>query len=644
MGGSHRCLESGVYSAKPTDAVVLAWMGRMVRRSWFRAWLMNVHLGVHLLVLVVLLGLPSLWLGLQLDDYIHKASLIGVEQFPEASRSWWNLFDFIHGNPAINQRYIEGGVLPWWSSPDLRLAFFRPVTGLTHWLDYRLWPNKPVMMHVHSLVWYAAAVVVMTRFYRSVASVALAAGIGALVFAIDDSHGMPLVWLANRNSIVGLFFAAVSLLAHVRWRRGGSRWQGWLSAFALLLALLAFEGAVATCAYVLAYALFIEHGAVPKRVRGLLPAAAVTAVWLVAYKLLGYGASGSGMYIDPLTDPLRYLGAAAERAPLLLWGQWAWPPSDMHNILSEPAARMMWFVAVALAAVLACVLLTPIRRNRVARFWAGGMLLSIPPVCVTVASDRLLMFVGIGGAGLLAEFLAETRRPISSEVPYRLPNSITRIAAGTLVIVHMFLAPLGLLAASLSVKSFGVLLDQSVRSLPSDESLANQDIIIVQAPSAFLSALGPVILAMDGRPVPRRLLALGSSIYPIELERSGLSTLVLRPEGGFLPPPGGPHPGEADGHPVFHPLYVLTQFDHLYRDVGRPFSKDERIELAGVTAHVTRLTQDDRPAEVTFEFDHPLEDPRYRWVFWRDGAYVPFELPAIGETRLLRLKHSAPLP
>ena len=254
------------------------------------------------------------------------------------------------------------------------------------------------------------------------------------------------------------------------------------------------------------------------------------------------------------------------------------------------------------------------------------------------------MFVGIGGAGLLAEFLVETRRPTSSKVPYRRPNSFTRLTAGTLVIIHMFLAPLGLLAASLSVKSFGVLLDQSVRSLPSDESLANQEVFIVQVPSAFLCAFGPVILAMDGRPVPRRMLALGSSIYPIEVERLGPNTLVLRPEGGFLPPSGQPHPGEAEGHPVFHPLYVLTQFDHLYRDVGRPFSNGQRIELSGVTAHMMRLTQDDRPAEVTFEFDHPLEDPRYRWVFWRDGAYVPFELPAIGETRLLRLKHSAPFP
>ena len=621
-----------------------AWSSSMIHKTWFRAWLTNDRLGVHLIILALALGLPSLWLGWQLDDYIHRASLIEVEQFPDAVRSWWNLFGFLNGDPAINQGLIEDGALAWWSSPTLRLAFFRPVTGLTHWLDYQLWPNTPALMHLQSLIWYAAAVFVMTRFYRSMTGVAWAAGLAALVFAIDDAHGMPLVWLANRNTVVAVFFAAVSLLAHVRWRTGGSPAQAWLSAMALMLSLLSSEAAVATCAYIFAYALVIESGAVARRVRGMLPAASVTAAWLVAYKLLGYGASGSGIYVDPLADPLRYLGAAAVRAPLLLWGQWAWPPSDVHQLLSEPAARVMLFVVVAFAAGLACVLFSLLRRSRPARFWATGMLLSIPPVCATFTSDRLLMFVGIGGAGLLGEFLAERQRSTQNDSRHRHPISLTRLAAGALVIVHLFIAPLGLLAASLSMKSFGSLMDKSVRSLPSDDSITDQDVIIVQVPSAFLSSIGPLILAMDGRPTPRRMLTLGSSIYPIEVERRGPNTLVLRPEGGFLPPRGGPHPGEADGHPRFHPLYVHTQFDHLYRDVGEPFSVGERIDLSGVIAHVTKLTPDRRPAEVTFEFDHPLEDSRYRWVIWRDGAYVPFDLPAIGETRLLRLKHSPPFP
>ncbi len=613
----------------------------MTYRSWFRTWLTNPRLGIHLVLLTLLLGAPSLWLGWQLDDYVHRASLVGVDQFPDASRAWWNLFGFLDGDPVVNQALIERGALPWWSSPTLRLAFFRPVAGLTHWLDYQLWPNTPALMHLQSLFWYAAVVLGMTRLFRSTASVAFAAGIAALVFAIDDSHGMPLVWLANRNSVVALLFTTISLLSHIRWRRDGSHRHAWLSAVALLLALLSAEGAIATCAYVVSYALFIERGAVSKRARSLLPATAVTALWLVAYKILGYGASGSGMYVDPLTNPLRYLGAAVERAPLLLWGQWAWPPSDVHQLVSAPAGRLMWAVTVVFAAGLAYVLYPLLRRNRVARFWAVGMLLSLPPVCATFASHRLLMFVGIGGAGLLGEFLAEWQG--KCEGGKRPLLSLSRLAVFGLIVVHMFLAPLGLLGASHAMKNFGVLSDGAVRSLPSDESIAGQDVFIVQIPAAFLAGSGPLVLAMDGRPVPRRLVTLGSSIFPIEIERPTASTLIFRPEGGFLPPSGGPHPGEAKDHPVFHPLYVHTQFDHLFRDVGEPFTVGRRINLSGLTAHVTELTPDHRPAEVRFDFDHPLEDSRYRCVRWSAGVFVPFDLPAVGAKTVVRMKPSKPI-
>ncbi len=85
---------------------------------------------------------------------------------------------------------------------------------------------------------------------------------------------------------------------------------------------------------------------------------------------------------------------------------------------------------------------------------------------------------------------------------------------------------------------------------------------------------------------------------------------------------------------------MLTQFDHLYRDIGEKFREGEQIRLSGLTAEVTALTDEGRPAEVVFTFDRPLEDPSYRWLQWKSGVYVPFELPAVGELLRLRLEHS----
>ncbi len=58
----------------------------------------------------------------------------------------------------------------------------------------------------------------------------------------------------------------------------------------------------------------------------------------------------------------------------------------------------------------------------------------------------------------------------------------------------------------------------------------------------------------------------------------------------------------------------------------------ETIDLTAVTIEITELTDDGRPAEATFRFRVPLEDPSLRWLFVKDFRYVPFIVPCIGET------------
>lgn len=50
---------------------------------------------------------------------------------------------------------------------------------------------------------------------------------------------------------------------------------------------------------------------------------------------------------------------------------------------------------------------------------------------------------------------------------------------------------------------------------------------------------------------------------------------------------------------------------------------------------VTAITDDGRPAEAVFHFAAALEDPSLRWLQWENGVYVPFVLPAVGETLTL---------
>lgn len=594
----------------------LAPLGRVLRHP---------RLPFALAAVAVLLCAPALWLGLQSDDYVLWMALADPSPAPEWTRPAWRLFAFFDSATDVH-RAIDAGAAPWWTSSHLRLAFLRPLAGFSHWIDFRLWPRQPWLMHVHSLLWFGAAVAAAAAVYRRVLGPGWAAGLAGLAFAVDDAHASPAVWIANRNASIGALFALLALIAHDRWRREGWRPGRVFAPCALLLGLLGGETALAGGAYLAAYALCLDPARPRARLASLVPAAAVGAVWALAYKLLGFGAGGSAMYIDPLASPLEFARAALERGPLLLFGQWALP-SHLSLVLSRRAAHAMWVVACALALALAALLAPLLRRDPVARFFALGMLLSLVPACSTFPHDRLLFLAGLGGSGLLAQWLAGLRERAAWCPRTRLWRASAPAAAVVLALVHFVLAPLGLLRGADDTRAFGAVIERAAESLPSGPDVARQTAVVVQTPTAFVSLYGPAVQASAGRPVPRRLLVLGSSIHALTVERLDADTLSLRPEGGFLLPPGGAFQG-TDPAP-FDVRHLMPLFDQLYRD-AEPMRLGQRIELTGVTVEIAALTPDGRPAEARFHFAGGLEQPSLRWLRWQDGVYVPFAPPPVG--------------
>jgi len=552
---------------------------------------------------------------------------------PAWSRSPAEAFAFLDGDEERNRDFIENGRIPWWSLPSLKLAFFRPVTGITHWIDFRIWPELPWLMHLQSLFWFAGAVAAASVFYRRLLLPAWIAGLAGLLFAVDNAHGMPAVWLANRNASIGILFGLLALIAHDRWRRESWRPGAWLAPLALFLGLLGGEIALAAGGYLFAYALFLDTGTLQRRLASLVPGAVVGLVWWVAYRLMDYGASGSGVYIDPGASPAAYIQAVIERAPVLLFGQWALP-SGLYMMFSQRAAHIFWLVAVGLVVAIAALLLPLLRREKTARFFTLGMLLSLLPACATFPDDRLLFFVGFGGMGLLAQFMASVRQPdewVPSSPILRLPY---QAAFWVFVVIHLVFAPLGLATTAVNVKTFGTFIERAAESLPSDPGVTDQTALIVNTPTVFISIYGPLIQRLEGRPTPSQSLILGSGIYPMTVGRPGPNVLTIRPEGGFMAPPGSPRPGYEVSQPAFHPSYLFQMLDTLYRD-NTPMKIGDRVAYGSARVEVTEVTLDGRPAEVSFQFEVDLEDPDFRWIQWHEGVYVPFEPPAIGETVIL---------
>ena len=547
-----------------------------------------------------------------MDDYHHK--LLMIDSPIKLLDSPIDMFKFFDGDPDRTTEIMDYGFFPWWTYKGIKGAFWRPFASITHWLDYILWPDSPFLMHVQSVLWYGALVVATAFLYRRFISIAWVAGLAALLYAIDDAHGTPVGFLANRNAVMATLFGVLTLIIHDKWRRENLSIGLLVGPVLLAVSLLSAEAGIATCAYLFAYAGFIDRGTICQRFAAMIPYVAVVIIWRFLWTYLGYGVENMGAYIDPLSTPLSYIVAVKNRAPFLLLGQWALPPSDITMMIPPKFAIWIWRSGLVFIVLLVVALIPLLWRQRSTRFWATGMILSVLPICATFPSDRLLTFVGIGAMGLVAQFIylvfgkTEGRPRL---ILWRIPAVVL---AGLFILIHLIIAPLVLPVRAAYPFMPRKFLDKMIITEGLDESVKNHDLVIVNPPITFLMLQSPMMWECDNQPMPRHLRILTSSLFEmVKIYRPDAKTLVIRPAYGFY-------------------VHIL---DALFRNKQNPFSVGDRVELTGMTVEIREVTNDGYTTEAAFIFSVALEDPSLRWLQYKDGAFVTFTPPAVGQNVVL---------
>jgi hypothetical protein len=584
-------------------------------KSFVRKILTHRFFPLFAAILAIVLTLPSLKAGLIADDYYHKLLMSGSKSPIRLLNSPIDMFRFIDGDPKRTAKIIDYGFFPWWTYENVKGAFWRPLASITHWLDYIIWPNSPPLMHFHSLLWYGALVMAVAFLYRRFATIPLIAGLAALLYAIDDAHGMPAGLISNRNALMATFFGAMAIITHDKWRR--DNWHAGIALGPLLLAasLLSAEAGISTCAYLAAHMLFIDRGIWRKRIVAMAPYVAVVLIWRLLWTYLGYGIENAGVYTDPLNEPLRFISVVKNHAPFLLLGQWVLPPSEISIMLTPKHWILLWRSALIFLVLLAFVFAPLLRRDRTARFWMMGTLLAILPICATFPSDRLLMFVGIGAMGLVAQLLCVVFGKSQWKPKLLLWRIPALMLAAIFILAHLIVAPPALSFRAACPMMPKKLTDKLMISGPLDNSIKNQDLVIVNPPVAFVVMTSSLVWESDDHPMPRHLRVLTSSLFrPVKIHRPDVKTIVVQPEYGY---------------------YALI-LDALFRDKKHPFSVGDRVELTGMTVEILELTGDNRPAKAAFTFAVPLEDPSLRWMQYKDGSFISFTPPAIGESVVLQ--------
>lgn len=575
-----------------------------------RAGLLRLHL-----VVLVLLG-SVVFQGLQVDDLWHRGFFRGDALWAHGKQPFWKMFSFFEGDPAAVVRFRERGLVPWWSDESVRIAFFRPLSALTHALDYTLWPASPGLMHLHSLLFYLALVTVAALVFRRLLQ-PTAAALAALLYAVDHNHGGVVGWVANRNALVAALFGLLALHFHDRASRGHGA-SRWLAAAALTLALLSGESALGAVGYLAAYALVFDERPLRQRARSLLPHVGVVLSWAVVYRLGGYGASRSGLYLDPGEAPLRVLAQVPEYAALLFAAEWG-SIAPETELLLPPAGRVALRIVALLVVLGGLVALAPrLRTQRSSRFLLLGALLAVIPSCATVPATRLLLLPGFGLVGLVAEAVVDFVKAAgaASRGPVRIVRAWFALWVGG---GHLVLSPLLLVPMAWQMVLVQSTLEGFAASFPPDDAaLSAQRLVIVGTPDATFGGYVSVLRHEAGHTTPRGMVSLAVGTRPCEVLREREDAVVVTAPGGFLQGPT----------------------DFLERDPEVRMPVGTRFQLSDVTIDVLRVTDAGVPDVARFTFVGGAADARYRWVRWLGGRYVPFELPAVGTS--VRVEAQAP--
>lgn len=548
----------------------------------------------------LLLCLPALLTGFALADHALRLNAHGHAELPLA-RPAYDLFSWLGPHPEELRAIADlSGV---WSLPEgTSLRAPRPLTSLLHALEQRFWPEQAWLMHLQGLLWHGLLLALLLQLYRGILGGGWIAVTALLLYAIDDARGPAVAAITGRHQLVAAVGVVVALLAHHRWRAEGWAPGAWLGPLLFAVALAASETAVGLLAWVLAYVIVLERAPGPQQWATFAGYAGVAVVWFVLVAALGYS----------VTDPLRFPGLAlatlATNAPLLALAQAGIPFAPLLAASGLPAV-LAALVASALVAGLAWLLSPLLQRNAVAAFWGLGGVLALIPATLGGGGEAALVLPGIGFAALLAQFFAAVLYTARDGRMHSLRPEVAALAGGALLL-HGVVAPLLLPLRAAAPLFATARLNEIDAGLPTDAALADQQLVIVNAPDA---ASGPGLLArraVTGGVLPEsaRVLALGPGTA--ELERIAADQVVLTLAQGMTPLPLG-----SDA-----PVTALAAAE---------FVADQSVEVEGFGVRIV-AAEAGRATRIEFTFDVPCDNESLRWVAWDGTGYRPFVVPEIG--------------
>ncbi|HMA94777.1 MAG TPA: hypothetical protein VKP30_18935, partial [Polyangiaceae bacterium] len=360
---------------------------RLALRSHSTAW--------AVMLLPMALALPTLRDGFSMDDFLLLQAL---GKPGNGAQAWYDLYNFI---PKLAPESILGGTAPWWSAPSLQMHLVRPLTSALLAFDHFLFGTWAVGYRAHSLLWFGLLLVLVRHLYlrlfeRTVGTFAL------VLFALSPCLVMPVIWISARHLLVAGVAVTVGLICLIDSEDRPRR--RWVAALAFAVALITSEAGLSGLAYWVAYELCAgTSGNWSLRLRRGTQPILMGVLYLAMYRVLGGGARGGGLYLDPISDPRGFTLLALRRIPTLLGDAILHVDAGMGMVWPVPVI-LIGLGATGLVALLFAQIspsLSP-RETRALRWLVPGASLTTVGVAGGPPSSRSLTIAIVGFVPLVA--------------------------------------------------------------------------------------------------------------------------------------------------------------------------------------------------------------------------------------------------
>jgi len=519
----------------------------------------------------------------------------------------------------------------WWmTESSFSGAFWRPVPGLVIEGSLCVFGERAFPLHLLSLLLHAGVTAALYWLvYRLVGNRTLAF-LAALFFVACEDHSMNVGWIATITDLICTLFVLASLLAWLRWLRTRTPLSMVFSLAALAVAMGSKESAATAPLALALLGLLMPDGrtgtlercAIVVRLRRAakgavrwLPPLVLLGVYLVAYRAVGLGGMNSLLYIDPFTDPGRFVSHMAGHMPVMWLAMLS--PVMPSLVLFMPFLLVPLALCGALAAAAFLFALFPFRRDTLV-IWALLMFVgALLPQMGTDASERLLYFPMVFGSILLA-LVAARIAPLALRLFVSSPAAplLTRLM-GWWALVVVLLPGVALSA----VLPFVYLpsLEQAANDVGTVvDHLDEKDdpaVILVNGPNPFITLyVNDILTWLRGRPTEVWLLAAPNA--KMTLERVGAASFELR----------------AD-----RPGWLGNFFARIVRTESR-LKKGAVYDTPLFSATLVDLTADQRDVlAVRFHMKQPLDDGGVAFFHWTGAAYEPLDLAALELERITKL-------